>query len=97
YCYLGPTFGTFQNMLHPRMRATGSAFTNLVYSLIGGGLGPVLLGGLSDQFTAQLGMGTGLAYAMGAASLLYIWAAVHYWRASRHIEADLARPIGWEG
>ncbi len=27
FTYLGPTAGTFQNMLAPRMRATGSAFT----------------------------------------------------------------------
>jgi len=97
YCYLGTTFSTFQNMLHPRMRATGSAFTNLIYSLVGGGLGPVLLGALSDYFTRTAPTpGEGLAMAMGAASLLYIWAAIHYWLAVRHIRADLARPIGLE-
>lgn len=97
YCYLGPTFATFHNMLHPRMRATGSAFTNIIYTLVAGGLGPVLIGGMSDRFASQFGSaGEGLAVAMGGASLLYILAAYHYWRASQHIEADLARPIGVE-
>lgn len=97
YCYLGPTFGTFQNMLHPRMRATGSAFTNLIYSLVGGGLGPVMVGALSDRFTKTAATpGHGLVMAMGAASLLYLWAGLHYWLASRHIRADLQRPIGLE-
>jgi len=93
YCYLGTTFGTFHNMLHPRMRATGSAFTSMVYSLIGGGIGPVVLGGLSDVLTPRAPTpGIGLGWAMGAASLLYLWAALHYAMASRHIEADLSRP-----
>lgn len=97
YCYLGPTFASFHNMLHPRMRATGSAFTNIIYSLLGGGLGPVVIGGLSDYFAVgQAKAGEGLAMAMGVASLFYLWAAYHYWRASRHIETDLARPIGLE-
>ena len=97
YCYLGPTFGTFQNMLHPRMRATGSAFTNLVYSLVGGGIGPVILGALSDTFTKTAATpGDGLTLAMGALSCLYLWAGLHYWLAARHIRSDLDRPLGLE-
>ncbi len=97
YCYLGPTFGTFQNMLHPRMRATGSAFTNLVYSLVGGGIGPVILGALSDNFTKTAATpGDGLTLAMGALSCLYLWAGLHYWLAARHIRSDLDRPLGLE-
>jgi len=97
YCYLGPTFGTFQNMLHPRMRATGSAFTNLVYSLVGGGIGPVILGALSDNFTKTAATPSdGLTLAMGALSCLYLWAGLHYWLAARHIRSDLDRPLGLE-
>lgn len=93
YCYLGTTFAVFHNMLHPRMRATGSAFTNLVYSLIGGGIGPLVIGGLSDTLAPVApSPGHGLAWAMGGASLLYLWAALHYFLASRHIVAELALP-----
>jgi len=97
YCYLGPTFGTFQNMLHPRMRATGSAFTNMVYSLVGGGIGPVILGALSDRFTkTAVTPGDGLTFAMAVLSCLYLWAGLHYWLAARHIREDLDRPLGLE-
>jgi predicted MFS family arabinose efflux permease len=94
YCYLGPTFGTFQNMMHPRMRATSSAFTSMVYALIGGGLGPLLMGMLSDfSKTRAPTPGEGLAMALALASVIYLWAALHYWLASRTIRQDLALPL----
>ncbi len=33
----------------------------------------------------------GIADAIALASLLFLWAAVHYWLAARHLEADLDR------
>lgn len=94
YTYLGPTQGTFQNMLSARMRATGTAFTSMIYTLAGSGFGPLILGLMSDRFAgAGAPPGPALGYAMAALSLLYLWAALHYWLASRSIEADLARPI----
>lgn len=95
YTYLGPTAGTFQNMLSARMRATGTAFTGMIYTLVGGGFGPLLLGVVSDRYAASgIPSGVALGFAMATASLLYIWAAFHYWLASRSIEADFQRPIG---
>ena len=41
YTYLGVTFGCFSNLLHPRMRATGSAVLGAIYGLIGQGVGPL--------------------------------------------------------
>lgn len=46
--YLGPTFGVLHNMVEPRMRATAVAVVFVLTSLIGLGLGPVLVGWLSD-------------------------------------------------
>lgn len=46
--YLGPTFGVLHNMVEPRMRATAVAIVFVLTSLIGLGLGPVLVGWLSD-------------------------------------------------
>jgi predicted MFS family arabinose efflux permease len=89
YTYLGVTFGVFQNLLHPRMRATGSALLNTVYGLIGQGLGPLLVGWLSDRLATKYGDGDGLAYAMAITGALYVWAAVHYLLAARHVGNDL--------
>lgn len=47
--YLGPTFGALHNMVEPRMRATAVAIMFMVVSLVGIGLGPVLVGAISDQ------------------------------------------------
>ena len=58
YTYLGVTFGVFQNLLHPRMRATGSALLNTVYGLIGQGLGPLLVGWLSDRLAPDTAAAT---------------------------------------
>ena len=90
YTYLGVTFGVFQNLLHPRMRATGSALLNATYGLIGQGLGPLMVGWLSDRLAPDNGAGNGLAYAMAITAGLYFWAATHYLLAARHVGGDLA-------
>src|SRR5690606_26549504 len=90
YTYLGVTFGVFQNLLHPRMRATGSALLNTVYGLIGQGLGPLMVGWLSDKLATQYGTGNGLAYAMAITAAIYLWSGTHYLLAGRHLRGDLA-------
>jgi len=91
YTYLGCTYGTLQNMMHPRMRATASALVNAVYSMLGGGLGPLLIGGLSDHFQAGGSeAGQALAMAMMVAVFFYLWAGTHYLLAARHVGPDLA-------
>lgn len=87
--YLGVTFATIQNLMHPRMRATASALLNAVYA-IAGGLGPIVLGWTSDRFEPQYGAGHGLAMAMALLSLVYLWAAAHYLWAARRLGADMA-------
>jgi MFS family permease len=91
YTYLGVTYGVFQNLLHSRMRATGSALLNGVYTLVGQGLGPLLIGVLSDRLAPAYGNGQGLAYAMALAAVIYLWAALHYLLAARHVGPDMAR------
>jgi MFS family permease len=90
YAYLGVTFGVFANLLHSRMRATGTALLNLVYGLVGQGLGTLLVGVLSDRLSPRYGPADGLVYAMLATTLIYFWAAAHYLLAGRHLAADLA-------
>jgi hypothetical protein len=52
--YLGPTFGALHNMVEARMRATAVAIVFLIVSLVGLGLGPVLVGTLSDAVARTL-------------------------------------------
>jgi MFS family permease len=93
YNYLGPSQGVFQNLMHPRMRASSYAVINILYSLIGAGLGPVLVGGLSDHFSTGRGEAAGLTIALALTALLYLWAAVHFFIARRRIRDELALPL----
>ena len=53
YAYVPAAAAITQNMMGPRMRASATAITGLVYTLVGQGLGPLLVGALSDHFTHQ--------------------------------------------
>lgn len=56
YFYVGPSFALIQGLVEPRMRATAIAVFALITALVGYGLGPPLIGLLSDY-------ATGLAFA----------------------------------
>lgn len=98
FAYLGVTYGTIHNLMQPRMRVTSSAFTNIVFSLVGGGLGPLLIGAASDGLAARgLSQGAALASAMGGTALVYLWSALHYRLAERTMDADLASALAGRG
>ena len=59
--------------------------------MIGQGLGPLLVGWLSDRLAPRYGAGDGLAFAMAITAAIYLWAAAHYLLAARHVGSDLAR------
>lgn len=88
--YLGITFAAIQNLMHPRMRATTVALLNVVYG-IAGGLGPLLLGAMSDTFSITHGPARGLAMAMAVTGLAYMWAAAHFFMAARKLPADMEK------
>lgn len=88
--YLGITFASLQNLMHPRMRATASAALNAIYA-VAGAAGPMILGAVSDRLTPHYAEGEGLAMAMAAVALAYLWAGAHYLLAARHVGPDLAK------
>jgi MFS family permease len=85
--YLGVTYAALQNLMHPRMRATCSAVLNAIYGLASG-IGPVLLGALSDRMAVSRGPAEGLALAMAIAGAFYVWAGLHYLLAARRLGRD---------
>jgi hypothetical protein len=87
----------FQNLLHSRMRATGSALLNAIYTLIGQGLGTLLVGAMSDRLALRFGSADGLACAMAIAAAIYLWAGAHYLLAARHVGRDMAEVRGGDG
>lgn len=88
--YIGPCITTIQMVSPAQMRARAAAIQLFIGNLIGLGLGPQIIGLISDALAPRFGADS-LRYALLAgvtASLLAIFA---YWRASRSLPMDLER------
>lgn len=86
--WLGPAFGTIQNLAPTRMRAMASAMVLFILNIIGLGLGPFLVGVLSDLLSDEFGQNS-LRYAILIATGAYFWAGTHFLLAGRTIRQDL--------
>jgi MFS family permease len=87
--YIGPTFAMIQHLAPLRLRATWAALSLLTINLIGLGLGPFLVGQLSDWLKPEFG-GESLRWAMLGVSLLTPWAIFHYARAATLMKREEA-------
>jgi predicted MFS family arabinose efflux permease len=88
-CYIGPTIATLHSIVDPRMRAMVSALFYLIINVIGLGIGPTLIGGISDALTPSYGA-EALKHAMVIViPAAAIWSALHYVLAARHTDKRL--------
>lgn len=87
--FLGPCYALLQRLVSDEMRATTLAVLMLLSNLIGMGLGPQLVGLLSDKLMPVFG-GESLRYAMLSMSFIALWAAYHLWRVSQTVANDIA-------
>ena len=88
--YLGSTIATTHNLVGLRMRALSSAILFLVLNLIGLGLGPLLIGMLSDHLAPTFGVHSlrqAMLYLLPAAG---VWSMIHFFLAARTLREDLA-------
>jgi len=100
--FFGPSFTVAQSLATVRMRAVSTALLLFVQTLIGSGLGPLIVGALSDLLAPILAPAVAidandplvgnnsLRYAIVAVGLCNLWAAFHYFVGARSIRADLA-------
>jgi MFS family permease len=72
--WLGPVITAVQHLVPQRMRATASACFLLINNLIGLGVGPYLIGSLSDALKHSYGSDA-LRYAAVAVTVFYLLAA----------------------
>jgi MFS family permease len=84
----GALVATIQTLVPERMRAMSIALIFLFANLIGMGLGPLAAGALSDGLRQWVG-DESLRYALLILSPGYLWAAWHFWYASRSVTQDL--------
>jgi MFS family permease len=85
--WLGPVTNAVQHLAPQRMRATASASFLLINNLIGLGVGPLLIGMLSDHFKARYAAES-LRYAAMASTAFYLVAAALAFCAIRTIRRD---------
>lgn len=81
----GPVFGTVQDLVAPQARATAVAIIGVAGVIIGHGMGPVLVGLLSDAFQTKGGGVDGLRTAMTLVALINIFTGLFFFLLSRRI------------
>lgn len=89
--YMGPMHFTGQSVVPPSMRANSSAILLIILNVIGLGLGPLMVGLLSDGLSIGLGLGPaeGVRWALLLSTLVGIPAAWLFWSARTTISRDL--------
>jgi predicted MFS family arabinose efflux permease len=89
--YLAPVLAQAQGLVSLRMRAVTSAIALLIINIIGLLCGPQVTGILSTLLEPQFGEEAIRYSLLLVTSICLPWAAWHYFRAGRTIDADLAR------
>ena len=86
--FLGPSFAIAHALVAPRMRAVASATLLFLINIIGMGLGPYVVGILSDLLAPAYAADS-LRYALCIALTANIWASAHYFLGARTLRGDL--------
>ncbi len=84
----GPLFAAIQSLVTERTRSLAVAITFLFGNLVGFGLGPLVLGIVSDVLSDAYGQDS-LRYALLLFCPGALWIAYHYWKVSSTIEQDI--------
>jgi len=90
--YLAPCIAMSHGLVGIRMRALASAILFLVLNLIGLGLGPLVIGAISDQLSGDYGH-NGLVYAMHVSIIMIVLAILCFWIGSKRIQSDLNKIV----
>jgi predicted MFS family arabinose efflux permease len=86
--FYGPTFSLLQRLVVDEIRATTAAVVMFLVNLVGMGVGPQVVGVMSDRLKPYVAADS-LRYSMLAMSLVAIWSAYHFWCAARSVGSDL--------
>ena len=88
--YLGCTLATTHSLVGLRMRALSSAILFLILNLIGLGMGPLLVGLLSDYLQVSHGSDSLRLAMLYLLPIAVLWSSVHFYLAGKTLRADLA-------
>jgi MFS family permease len=87
--FFGPSYAVSQALAQPQTRALASSILIFVQTLIGMGVGPFLVGVISDYLAPMTG-NSSLRYALVAVGLVNAWSAYHYFQGSKSYRDDIA-------
>lgn len=87
--FFGPVYALMQRLVADEMRATMLAVVMLLANLIGMGIGPQVVGILSDLLLPSLA-GDSLRYAMMIMSFMALWGSYHFWKVGIAVKEDLS-------
>ena len=85
---VGPPGAIVQSLVPNRMRATAAGFFGVTANLVGGSLGPLFVGFLSDALRGRYGAES-IRYALALSMLFCVWGQIHWYLASRAMPADV--------
>ena len=80
-----PGLAIVQSVVEPHRRAQAAAYVFFLSNVLGLGLGPVLVGSISDGFAAQFDHRS-LNVALGFVTLVLLLAAAMYWRTAKALQ-----------
>lgn len=84
----GPVFATVQSLMPPGARATAVSVKLMLQTLLGLGLGPLMIGVASDALQPTFGI-LSLRYVLIAISLVALLPFLSYWMARKHLKEEL--------
>jgi MFS family permease len=83
----GLAVASVQSFAEPNRRATAVSLVLFLSSMLGMGLGPYLIGALSDILAPSLGRES-LRYAMLISCAIVVWSVAHFHLAAKHSTKD---------
>ncbi len=86
--YQATTFSQTQGLVELKMRAVAAGILLFIINIIGLGLGPTLVGVVTDLLEPTYGQ-EALRYSLVIFTFVNLWAAFHYYVAGKHLKADL--------
>lgn len=85
---MGALLTVTQGIVEVKMRALSSAVYHFVLNLIGLGLGPLMVGMLSDYLEPTYG-NLSLRYTLFMVTIVYLFCMYFYWKAGEHLATDM--------
>lgn len=89
--FWAPSFAYMHGRLTSELRPMATAIALFGFNLVGMGLGPTLVGVMSDQLAATHGPRS-IGVALSVIQVCGVWAAFHYWKVARSMARLQATP-----